>query len=145
MAAKLVRTLVAGALCGIVGVVAIYASWRFLTPYAEEYRTRREVAELERRVGELRAERARLQEQAELLATPEGIKREARRLGLLKPGERSLRFLTRPEPRTAPSQSEPAPSGAPDRLRARGRAPIPSERPDDAGAPASEAHPQPGE
>lgn len=144
-AAKLVRMLVAGAVCGIVGVVLIYGSWRLLTPYVEEYRTRREVAQLDRRVGELRAEHSRLQEQAELLATPEGIKQEARRLGLLKPGERSLRFLTRPEPRAMPPEPESVPSGILERLRAWGRAPILSGRPDGAGGPATEAEPQPAE
>ncbi len=105
---KLTRLATAGALCGIVGVVIIYAAWRFFYPYAEELRTRREVAVLATRASALRAEQRRLQQQAKLLGTPEGIKLEARRLGLLRPGERSLRFMARPAPRGQQRPAQPA-------------------------------------
>jgi cell division protein FtsB len=136
----LARLLIAGAVIGIAGVIVIYGAWRFGCPYAEEWKARRDVAQLERRARALRAEHSRLQQQARLLATPEGMKIEGRRLGLLKPGERSLRFMTRPEgnrsarsaaPQSptrpsrdsaAPPQREPAPSGALDHLRAWGQA-----------------------
>jgi cell division protein FtsL len=118
---KLARLTVAGALCGIVGIAAIYGAWRFACPYVAEFTTRREVAALDRRVSELQAEHRRLEQQAKLLATPEGIKIEARRLGLLEPGERSLRFMTRPQPRDAPPTQPPAPPGVLERLRAWGR------------------------
>ncbi|UCH35574.1 MAG: septum formation initiator family protein [Armatimonadota bacterium] len=122
LAVKLVRMLVAGAATGIAGIVVIYFCWRFLCPYAEEWRTRVEVAQLERQVQDLRQEHQRLQQQAKLLSTPEGVKVEARRLGLLKPGERSLRFMTRPEPRQTPAETEPPPAGAIARIRTWGRA-----------------------
>jgi len=112
IAANLVRVCVVGVVFGLVGVAAIYTAWRFCYPYAEEWRARAEVAQLEHRVASLRGEHQRLQQQARLLATPEGIKIEARRLGLLKPGERSLRFMTRPEPREALGQTPPEASGA---------------------------------
>jgi cell division protein FtsB len=121
---KLAQLATAGALCGVVGIIIIYAAWRFSYPYAEEMHTRREVAVLARRVNELRAEQRRLQRQTTLLGTPEGMKIEARRLGLLKPGERSLRFMARPEPR-APATLAPAPPAEP---KPRGRQTPPGAR-----------------
>jgi cell division protein FtsB len=106
IAVNLVRMLATGAVCGLAGVFVIYGAWRFVTPYAEQWETRGEVIKLERRVKQLTDEQRRLQQQARLLTTPEGIKIEARRLGLLKPGERSLRFMTRPEPRAMPVEPE---------------------------------------
>jgi cell division protein FtsB len=121
IAANLVRVCVTGVVFGFVGVAVIYTAWRFCYPYAEEWQARAQVARLGRRVSDLRAEHQRLQQQAQLLATPEGIKIEARRLGLLKPGERSLRFMTRPESREAPRQEPTRRPGALERLRAWGR------------------------
>jgi len=108
IAVNLARLLAAGALVGAAGVLVIYISWRFFYPYAQEWEARGEVARLQRQVNALETEHQRLQQQARLLATPEGIKIEARRLGLLKPGERSLRFMTRPQPR----ESSPLPERA---------------------------------
>jgi len=116
--AKLARLTVAGGLCGIVGVIVIYAAWRLVCPYAEELQTRREIAVLQERVDALHAEHDRLAQQAQVLQTPEGVKLEARRLGMLAPGERSLRFMTRPEPRKAPRGEPPPPAGALARVRA---------------------------
>ena len=117
LAVKLVRLTGMGAVVGIVGIAAIYGGWRFCLPYAQEWQTRGEVASLQRRVNALDAEHRRLQRQARLLATPEGIKIEARRLGLLKPGERSLRFMTQPRPRAAPAPPKPSSPGLWQRVR----------------------------
>jgi len=125
VAAKLFKTLIAGVVIGIAGVTLIYGGWRFFCPYAEGWQTRAEVARLEQRVKQLREQNQRLQQQARLLATPEGVKIEARRLGLLKPGERSLRFMRRPEPRRTAPQARPQPAGALQRLRSWGRALFP--------------------
>jgi cell division protein FtsB len=116
LAVNLARLLAAGAVVGIAGIAVIYGAWRFFQPYAQERETRAEVARLQRRVNAFEAEHRRLQHQAHLLATPEGIKIEARRLGLLKPGERSLRFMTRPGPREQPAQTRSAPLGLWQRL-----------------------------
>lgn len=118
IAAKLVRLVAAGTAFGVVGVLATYAAWRCSYPYALLFSAQREVAALEQRVAALRAQQKRLEQQLRLLSTPEGIKLEARRLGLLKPGERSLRFLPRPEPRSeaappAPGAAAPQPVPAP--------------------------------
>jgi cell division protein FtsB len=106
IAVNLVRMLAVGAVCGLAGVFVIYGAWRFCTPYAEQWRTRSEVVTLERHVKQLEAERRHLRQLKQVLASPEGVKSEARRLGLLEPGERSLRFMARPEPRATPGQAE---------------------------------------
>lgn len=112
IAVNLVRMLAMGAVCGLAGVFVIYGAWRLCTPYAEQWQARSEVVKLERRVQQLNVERRQLRQLERVLASPEGIKNEARRLGLLEPGERSLRFMTRPKPRAAPGQLERASAGA---------------------------------
>jgi len=139
--ARLVRSLVAGAVIGIAGIALVYGAWRSCGPYVEEWRTHHEVAALERRVSELRVEQRRLQQQAEALVNADGIKAEARRLGMVKPGERLLRFMTRPKPREALPQAEPAPSGAIHRLRSWGRRLLAP--PEQAQAPEARARPKP--
>jgi len=125
LAANLLRLVAIGTAVGIIGVMVIYGGWRFCYPYAQEWQARGEVRRLETRLGKLRRENRRLQQQAGLLATPEGVKVEAHRLGLLKPGERSLRFMTRPQSRdSVPPKPAPAsgrPRSGPERVRDWGR------------------------
>jgi len=136
IAVKLVRMLATGAVCGLAGVFVIYSAWRLCTPYAEQWRARGEVVKLERRVKQLSDERRHLRQLKRVLASPEGIKNEARRLGLLEPGERSLRFMTRPEPRAARRQLEGAPAGAIEQKAA-------SPKPQQPRAPDARKRPQP--
>jgi len=116
LAVNLARLLAAGAVVGVAGIAVIYCAWRFFLPYTQEWEARAEVTRLQCRVNALEVQHRRLQQQARLLASPEGIKIEARRLGLLKPGERSLRFMTRPGPRQRPAQPPGTSSGLWQRL-----------------------------
>lgn len=105
LAANLLRLMAIGTAVGIIGVMVIYGGWRFGYPYAQEWQARVEVRRLEARVDKLRRQNHRLRQQAKRLATAEGVKDEAHRLGLLKPGERSLRFMA--QPREAPPNAAP--------------------------------------
>jgi DNA repair exonuclease SbcCD ATPase subunit len=54
---------------------------------------RRENARIERRLLEVQQENQRLRREAQALQTPNGMEREARRLGYLRPGEVPLIVL----------------------------------------------------
>ena len=68
----------------LVGVIALYVNplRSYLSTWQEAKNRRGEVAELEQENARLRARKAELQ-------NPRALEREARRLGMVKPGERA--------------------------------------------------------
>jgi cell division protein FtsB len=68
----------------LVGVIALYVNplRSYVSTWSEAKSRRAEVAELERQNAKLRARKAQLQ-------NPRALEREARRLGMVKPGERA--------------------------------------------------------
>ena len=68
----------------LVGVVALYVNplMTYLSTWQEAKQRRAEVAELQHENDRLRARKAELRD-------PRAIEREARRLGMVKPGERA--------------------------------------------------------
>jgi cell division protein FtsB len=68
----------------LLGVLALYVkpAFNYVTTFKEADRRDAEVAALERENARLKARRAELQD-------PRALEREARRLGMVKPGERA--------------------------------------------------------
>lgn len=56
-------------------------------PYVKAYRMRAENAQIERQILAMRQELQGLRKSVAALGTPQGMEREARRLGYLRPGE----------------------------------------------------------
>jgi cell division protein FtsB len=73
-----------GLLLVLVGVIALYVNplRSYVSTWSEAKSRRAEVAELERQNAKLRARKEQLQ-------NPRALEREARRLGMVKPGERA--------------------------------------------------------
>ena len=69
---------------GAVAAVTVFLYWRPLSTYVE---TRAELRERQTEVAGLRAEKRRLESRLAFAATVESLRREARRIGYVRPGE----------------------------------------------------------
>jgi len=69
--------------CVLVGWVLTAAA----RPYVKAYQMRAENAHIERRILEMRLENQNLRKAVTALGTSQGMEREARRLGYIRPGE----------------------------------------------------------
>lgn len=72
---------------GLLGV-AVFVGFLYYKPVAKYFDTRAALNARSAEVAELRAERARLQARLEESATTAALAREARRMNLVRPGER---------------------------------------------------------
>ena len=77
----------------LLGVIALYVN-----PLRSWWSTRQESAQRSSEVTELKRENERLRERREQLKDPRMLEEEARRLGMVKPGERA--FVVEGLPRT---------------------------------------------
>jgi cell division protein FtsB len=68
--------------------VAVFVSYLYYQPLSSYFETRSALNTRSAEVAELRAERARLAKRLEDSATTTALAREARRAGLVRPGER---------------------------------------------------------
>jgi cell division protein FtsB len=68
--------------------VAVFVSYLYYQPLSSYFETRSALNTRSAEVAELRAERARLAKRLEDSATTKALAREARRAGLVRPGER---------------------------------------------------------